>query len=304
MKKYVAITLFVGILWCIAPSSVAVAASPIDITIAPTSSTISITPGKSESHTFQILNSGTQTLTFSVSAQSYYPETLTYTPIFGKEAGNTQLHNWTLFPTTTQTINPGEVVTIPYIIHTPSSIPEGAQYMVIFAETTAYKDQGISTKKRVGMLVYAHPTSGKTVETGAAVFPTLPRLTQNSIIQPSIPVENTGNIDFQATATMTIANAITGKHIATVPLTQRIFPHTKRLFTLSWRTTNPLGFYRVTQTVTLPHANSTTSQVVLFISPVALLVSFGLLGVLLLSIVMIIRGRRHARRHHAPPPKN
>ncbi len=253
------IALVLGLIFFVAaPETVSALNSGTSITVSPVVDRPAITAGQTTDGEFTILNDGKTDYTFDVYAKPYTVSGLTYNQDFAKETNYTQIARWIAFPQTSYKLKRGESVKVKYQIKTPASIPDGSQYAVIFAQTRAPENQsGIASSQRVGILIYAQPTSGKTITKGNIVQQNLARViwqlntagdvTAQSVksklstwyqaapVAMSAQIKNSGNTDFDAKSYLEIKNLLDGKKAATTAtVTATILPDTTRQIDNVW----------------------------------------------------------------------
>ncbi len=301
MKRFLLLPLVllmtVGIL-----SPAAHAKDETQITMSPISEELSLEPNNRYEKTLVIYNSGTRSLTFSLYARPYTVANERYVPLFDGDAPQQQLRRWISFPEVVYHLDPGKQVSAPYVITTPASLPDGGQYATIFAETTGEKnDDNLITKKRVGMIIYAH-AKGKTTYKGSSTSSTPQRITPTASYTMQARITNTGNVDFKATSTLTVNDYFSKKQLYSYSLTKPVLPATTRLVELPWQDDNSLfHMYRVTQTVAYLKQTDTTQSVMIVMSPLLIfVVLLALLTLILIATWCIIILRNHYRhKKHA-----
>ena len=164
-----------------------------------------------------INNDGTGELDVEVFAAPYSyiysAESDTYQLGFSNENNFTQISRWITFKNTEgayektirASIDPGTSKTIEFRITTPSNIPAGGQYAVIFARTLngSVNSNGIKTEASPGMVVYGRSTEGEALTTPEISNMTIRQsVTENETTRNNInayaKVKNAGNVDFSA----------------------------------------------------------------------------------------------------------
>lgn len=262
------------------------------ITVSPVSQRLELKTGEKYEGSFKVINAGVKAYSFKVYASPYQISGNDYTkqlfdensPGFNKESKRTQINRWVSFPTEKYTIQPGQTISVPYEVNVPSSIPDGGQYGVIFAQTEPEKAEGnaVIAQKRVGMLLYGR-TDGNTINQGSVdiVNPSFLELT--GTVKASVNAKNTGNTDFDATAKTTITDLF-GNQKFTKESTNVVLPETTREISNTWENAPQFGWFKVvTEGKLLDKSESKTSWV-LVMSPFAALIAFGILALIIAGV--------------------
>lgn len=277
---------------------------PVRITMAPISTSIELQPNTRTVNSFDIYNSGEAPFRFSVYAQPYTVRNLRYDPVFDVEQPNTQIRRWISFPRTTYELAPKHTVTVPYVITTPATLPDGGQYAAIFAQTDGSTTDNLTTEKRVGMILYAH-AKGKTRYAGTSQLDAPPRLRTEAAYTMQTQLRNTGNVDFVVTTTLEIRRQTDNSLVYSHSLQKPIIPDTTRSIELPWQgTTGLFDRYTVTQRVDYLGKHDTRTDTMIVVSPIfipiGIAVTVGYFGILAWIVWLLIR---RIRRHKHGEPK-
>lgn len=289
-------------------------ASTTSISLTPVSKVMQLNAGEVYDNSFTINNDGGRELSVEVFAAPYsyvYSEdTDSYQLGFNNENNYTQIVRWIAFKTkdgnyaktANYTIAPNESLEVSFRVTTPSNLPDGGQYAVIFARTTngVASANGIKTEASPGMVVYGRSANGETV-TKAKISRleikqsvTEDGVTRNTI-SASARVKNDGNVDFNATGKLTVDGIIGGGHYeTTIGGRTSVIPEAELVVSDEWKETPGFGIFKVTWTVTATDQTETIEQIVVInIVPVIII------AIILLTIIVvwcIIRGKKRKER--------
>lgn len=301
------------------------------ISISPVSKVLQLSADSTYDDVLSITNDGNEKIKFEVYAAPYSyiysEENDTYTLGFSKENNYTQITRWisvkdkngnyTSKPTFTA--EPGETVDVSYRVTTPSSIPDGGQYAVLFAHTLSDPSNasGIKTEASPGMVIYGR-SDGETIIaseiSSMQISQTITRdaeveengqtitkeMTLNNI-NASAKVKNTGNLDFNARGVLKVEGILGGAYYETPENEARISVIPEAELTLSdeWEETPGFGLYKVTWTVTAGDKTETSEMVLCLIPPSIIIISIILLTFIIVWIIIAIRKRKERRSRFA-----
>ncbi|KKI22726.1 hypothetical protein XM48_00410 [Leucobacter sp. Ag1] len=276
-------------------SALAVDASdePSAITISPTREKLALDPGQSYNGTFEVFNSGSKPIEFSVYVSPYQISDIDYqNPDFETDAPRTQLSRWVTLGSESVTLEANELTKVPYLIQVPEDVPAGGQYAALFVETRVpdESDSSVVVKSRAGMLLYV-TVNGDTREAG--------RITEERVDwwQPAAPltssttVKNTGNTDFFVSSRIQVSTLF-GNEVFESSKQSPVLPDTSRRIALEWAESSP-GIYQVTTTTTILGEDQVSSKWV-FVLPLGILL--GILSGLVLAVGVfwiVRRSRKH-----------
>ncbi|MBR2993976.1 hypothetical protein IKF43_01110 [Candidatus Saccharibacteria bacterium] len=301
------------------------------ISISPVSKVLQLSANSTYDDVLSVTNDGSEKIRFEVYAAPYSyvysEENDTYTLGFSKESDYTQIARWISIKDRNEnyttkpifTAEPGETVEVSYRVTTPSSIPDGGQYAVLFAHTLSDPSDtsGIKTEASPGMVIYGR-SDGETIiaseisnmqinqtitrdteveENGQTVTK---EMTLNNI-NASAKVKNTGNLDFNAHGVLRVEGILGGTYYETPENESRISVIPEAELTLSdeWEETPGFGLYRVTWTVTAGDKTETNEMVLCLIPPSVIIISIILLTIIIVWIIMAVRRRRERRSRFA-----
>ena len=288
------------------------------ISLTPVSKILQISANSVYDNNFEVENGGDAAIRVEVYAAPYSyiysEEEDSYHLGFSNENNYTQISRWISFKDSNGSyvkkavfsIEPKSKIEVSYRISTPSSIPNGGQYAVIFAHTLSSSNNvsGIRTEASPGMIIYGRSIDGESqisaevrdLEIKQSV--TEGTTTRNNIYA-SAKVKNTGNVDFSAVGKLKVEAIPFGASYET-PATGAngklsVIPETELVLSDEWTETPSFGLYKVTWTVTAGEVTESIERVVFLFPPVAIIITIILLTILIVWIIIVVR-KRKARR--------
>ena len=304
----------------------------ISISISPVSKILQLSPNTVYEDSFTVTNGGSSVMNFEVYAAPYsyiYSEANdSYTLGFNNETNYTQITRWITFKDLTGSwvANPkfiaeaGESVEVSYRISTPSSIPAGGQYAVLFAPalSSGSTGSGIRTEASPGLVVYGR-SNGDTITSAEIseleISQWITKKVQekdsegNSVqneksfnhISASAKVKNNGNVDFNASGTLKVDGILNPAHYETPSNRGRvsIIPEAELAVSDEWEETPIFGIFKVTWTVTAGDETEVIESIVAInIAPV-IIVTLICLTILIVWITIRIKKRKERRSRFA-----
>lgn len=287
-----------------------------NISLSPVSKVLQLSADSNYDDSFDVTNNGKSDIKIEVYAAPYsyvYSETEDiYQLGFNNENNFTQISRWIRFKGKDGnyaekpqfTIAPGTTLTVNYRIATPSNIPAGGQYAVMFAHTLSDEIQGngIRTEASPGIIVYGRSTEGETITTSEISNMSISNsITENDItsnlINASAKVKNTGNVDFSAIGVLKIKGLFGddcyessgGRGMVSV------IPESELTVSDKWDETPAFGIFRVSWTVTAAGQTETIEQIV-FVNPMPfIIITIILLTIIAIWITIMVRRRKERR---------
>ena len=288
------------------------------ISLEPSSRTMQISSDSVYESSFKFKNDGENELTIEAYAAPYayvYSEDDDlYKLGFNHENNFTQIARWiTIMDDSGNYVErprltvPGHgTIDINYRVTTPSNIPAGGQYAVIFAQTVSNTTtaSGIRTEASAGMIIYGHSSEGE-VTIGAEISGLEIKQggkdsegNNRSGYYASAKVKNTGNVDFNAVGKLKVEPIIGSATYETSNgngIVVSVIPESERIVEDEWKDTPGFGVYKLTWTVTAGEETETIDRVVFIFSPIILLITIILLTILVVWIIIGIRRRKELR---------
>ena len=287
-----------------------------NISLTPVSKVLEIASDSSYEDVFTITNNGSEEMKIEVYAAPYsyvYSEDEdAYKLGFSSENSFTQISRWITFENEfgaydkkpQYTIQPGKSLDIKYKISTPSNIPAGGQYAVLFAHTltSVVSSNGIRTEASPGLVLYARSSEGQSISTAEISSLEIAQTVEENqkvrtAFHASAKVKNTGNIDFSAVGTMKVEPIIFGPSYETPSDRGRvsIIPETELVVSDTWDETPDFGLYKVTWTVSAGDKTETIERIIFLFSPIALIITILLLTIVVVWIIIMLRKRKERR---------
>ena len=291
-----------------------------EISISPISEIVQLSSDTPYESTFTVTNDGDDSINFEVFVAPYsyiYSDAdQSYTLGFTNENNYTQITRWTRIKDSNGnyvknphfTIGGHDKREISYRITAPENMPAGGQYAVIFVHSTAgqWGGEGIKTETSPGLIIYGR-AGGETVISGEisdlSLKQAITRESENGNsttyghINASAKVKNTGNIDFNATATLKVESIFGGGYYQTPENKARtsIIPESELVLSDEWEDTPMFGLYKATWTVTAAGETQTINQII-FINPLPfIIISIILLTIIIVWITIMLRKRKERR---------
>lgn len=291
------------------------------ISITPLSKILTLKSGNTYEDSFTVTNNGGSDMKIETYAAPYsyvYSEADdTYNLGFNNENNYTQISRWITFENTsgvyeekpTFTIAPNSSLEIFYKITTPSSIPAGGQYAVIFAHTlsASISASGIRTEACPGIIVYGRSEEGET-----KIESTISGLVINktstaedgsvqNLFNGSAKVKNSGNTDFVASGSLKVTGLFGDIKYETSDIDGKvsIIPDVELLVSDAWKETPNFGFFRVTWTVKAGGKTESIEKIIFLMSPIAIIISIIILTIIIVGTIILVKKRKVSRSRNA-----
>ncbi len=293
------------------------------LTLTPVSRTLILKSETTYDGTLKVTNDGSDDIRVEVHASPYSyvysSETDLYQLGFNQENNYTQISRWITIKDTNGNYveNPyfqipkGETLEIEYKITTPSNIPAGGQYAVLFVQTVSGSTGGgIQAEASAGMLIYGHSSEGETnvsaeiremkISQGADTETATENnagTSNGNVFKASAKVKNTGNVDFFAYGKLKVEPIIGFSSYETPESTSTpsVIPESERVVEDEWTEAPSFGIYKVTWTVTAGESKETIEQVFFLIPPAAIIIAIIVLTIIIVLIIMGVRKRKERR---------
>ena len=285
------------------------------ISISPVSKILQLEPDTVYEDSFKISNNGKSPMSFEVYASpysyTYSEEEDEYRLGFNRESSYTQITRWITFRDVNGeyvenprfTAEPGGTVEIHYKISTPSSIPAGGQYAVLFAHTISESPvtSGIKTEASPGLIVYGR-ASGETIITGEVSNLVINKSLKSgeavkNVINASAKAKNTGNVDFMASGQLKVTG-IFGRVYYETPANRgrvSVIPEAELSVSDEWEDTPYFGLFNVTWTVIAAGEEESITRLVLILPAPVIVVMILLLTIIIVWIIIMVRKRKERR---------
>ncbi len=287
-----------------------------NISLSPVSKVLQLESESVYEDSFKVTNNGKSEIKVEVYAAPYsyvYSENDgIYQLGFNNENNFTQISRWIRFKSTNgefeekpQFIIPaGETLAVQYRISTPSNIPPGGQYAVMFAHTLsdAVAGNGIRTEASPGIIVYGRSSEGEVITTGEISGMTISNSivedeTTKNLINASAKIKNTGNVDFSASGVLKIQGLFGGDCYETSGGRGLIsvIPESELVVSDKWDDTPSFGIFRATWTVNAAGETEVIEQIVFVNIMPLIIITIIVLTILIIWITIMVRRRKERR---------
>ena len=292
------------------------------ISISPVSKILQIEESSVYEDTFKVTNNGSSAMEFEVYASPYsytFSETDNeYQLGFSRENSYTQITRWITFRDSSGnyvenphfTAMPGESVEVAYKISTPSSIPAGGQYAVLFAHTLSGSatSSGIKTEASPGLVVYGR-SAGETITKAeiSDVYLSQSMKVKNeetgeeedkTIVNASAKIKNDGNVDFMAQGKLRIEGLFGNVYYET-PATQArvsVIPESELVVSDQWTETPYFGIFKASWVVSAGGETTEPMTMMVVLLPAPIIIAFILLlTIIIVWIIIMVRKRKERR---------
>lgn len=297
------------------------------ISISPVSKILQLEPNTIYEDSFKVTNNGGGTMDFEVYASPYsysYSEADDeYRLGFSNENSYTQITRWITFADANGNYvekaqfqaQSGESVEIHYKISTPSSIPGGGQYAVLFAHTLSNSTaaSGIKTEASPGLVVYGRST-GNTITSSEIRDLTVSQSLSaddedGTVVKATAKVKNTGNVDFMAQGRMVI-QGLFSRTYCEADTRVSVIPETELSVSAVWTKQDSkenencagapyFGIFKATWTVMAAGESQTITQAILIFPIPIIVLTILLLTTIIIWIIMFIRKRKERQSRFA-----
>ncbi|MBR3230698.1 hypothetical protein IKF73_01560 [Candidatus Saccharibacteria bacterium] len=298
--------------------------SGTSISLSPTSKIFQLASGSVYDSTFTVSNDGSSDIKIEVYAAPYSyvysDEENLYQLGFNNETNFTQIVRWISFKDVNGnytekaffTIKPASALEISYRVTTPSSIPSGGQYAVIFAHTLsdAVSTNAIRTEASPGMVVYGRSLEGETSVAAEISDLEIRRsiteparagkeaTTRNSI-NALARIKNTGNVDFSAVGILKVQPIIGSGEYETPSDSGvgrlSVIPEAELILSDEWAETPTFGIYKATWTIVAAGRTEVVERIIFLIPTWVIILSIIFLTFVAIWIIIVVRKRKERR---------
>ena len=290
------------------------------IGITPVNKVLQISSDSTYEDKFVVNNEGNEEVKIEVYAAPYsyvYSETDDeYRLGFSAENNFTQIARWITFRNKNgeyeknphYTIEPNASIEVNYKIVTPSNIPAGGQYAVLFAHTltATTSANGIRTEASPGLVVYGRSTEGETVIASEISNMSINQSATDengthNAFSGYAKVKNTGNVDFNASGVLKVEGILGATYYETPANAGRVsvIPESELVVSDEWKETPGFGLFKVTWTVKAGDETETIERTVFLISPIVIVIIIILLTIIIVWIIIMVKRRKERRSRYA-----
>jgi hypothetical protein len=286
------------------------------ISLSPTSASVQLASSSEYINTFEITNDGDNNMDVEVYAAPYsytYSEAEdSYQLGFSNENSFTQVTRWITFKDAggswvekpNFTIKPKDTLTVEYKISTPSNIPAGGQYAVLFAHTLSgtISASGIKTEASPGIVLYGRSLEGEIITkaeiTESKIEDSIDAETgKKNVFHATAKIKNSGNVDFNATGVLTVSPIFGGPSYTTDNNGVRIsvIPETELSVSDEWEDAPDFGVYKISWKITAGGETQVVEKLI-FVNPLPfIIITIIVLTILIIWIIITVRKRKENR---------
>lgn len=259
--------------------------------ISPLHTFISINPGESYAGSVQIKNSGSQTLSVTLSAEAFTIKNEQYDYTFLPDSPT---NNWVRFLTPSLELKPDQSYDAKFLISIPIDAEPGGAYFSFFAASLPANHATIDSTDRVGSLFYID-IAGDTTKKGELLKFSSPWLHSGSTTPWSATIRNAGNVHFDSEYSVNL-ETLWGQPIHTTNGSHLILPQSVRLINDTVDTPRWIGVYKMTYSFGMGDEMKATGVKYLVFTPLSQLIPLALLtGLLILTAIKITK--KYRKKH-------
>lgn len=291
----------------ITPAS-ALESGDVVMSVTPSNQELELTPGQTFHGEVTVSNTGRLAFDFTAKLSPYYVKDDSYDPDFEATGDRTLLSNWTTLDETKYHVEPGEKAAVEFTIKVPEDVPSGGQYAAIMLHNNGASTDGsssgsaINVSGQIAAILYGHVNGGELRQEATMTEHSFPRLVLGGPFAVSQTIENTGNVDFRVSQTLTITNFFSNREVVSKDSISSdgevigtnvysVLPGTTRTGITTWRDAPKLGLFNVTWTISFLDQDYTFRHLV-FICPIWLaVIVIVLLLALIIWLIFAIRKR-------------
>lgn len=293
--KITSILLVAGLLF-LATAAQAQQTNQLTISVSPTVFELSANPGESLDNSFRIVNGTDQAVTLTTTPKNFTAE--------GEEGGIELTEEETAFSLASWISVSPEQATVPargsqtfeFMIDVPANAEPGGHFgsVIVQTEAAAVDSTGASVSQETGPLILVSVAGDITEAASIVDFKTTKNFWENGPIIFETRLENSGNVHFKPSGTISIKNMF-GNEVTTVDLNeQNVLPGTIRKLQNEWSPGFAVGRYTADLSVVYGDDGSIdTATTTFIIFPYKIIVP-ALLGVIALLVIGIRSRRRIA----------
>ena len=263
-----------------------------------------VKPGNTIQLEARVRNTSSQTVTIESLAEDFIigEDGITPVPVQELTSSRWSLSQWIQISQPSNTVEPGESVTVPFVVQVPQDAVPGGRYAMVMhqiagATGSLAGQTGGQTgiNQRVGTLVYLR-VDGPVTEDANIRNLTLPTLVEFGPVPISFEIENLSDMHIRPAPVISVTNWL-GREVGSFTAeSQNVFPFSQRKFETSWE--HVWGFGRYTVNVSASYGESgkvamATSS--FWIIPYTLIGGGLLLLLALIGIAIAVRRHLHHR---------
>ncbi len=256
--------------------------------ISPLHTFIDITPGASYAGSVQLKNTGTETLSVSLSAEAFDVSNEEYDYIFLPDS---PVNKWVRFLTPELSLKPNQTYDAKFLISVPIEAEPGGAYISIFAASLPTEESSIQSTDRVGSLFYIN-LAGDTTQKGELIKFSAPWINSSDATSWSATLRNAGSTHFISKYEISLLS-LWSQRISSDSGEHLILPQSVRLVSGSIQNPDWIGIYKIVYSFELGDNTSASGTQLFFYAPLAQLIPLvALLTGLSVLIVRIYRRKK------------
>ncbi len=263
------------------------------ISVSPSILPLTLTPGKTVTHTLTLSNSSQTPLPVAITVDSF--ESTDEDGGYVTGSFQSPLVEWITTSPDNLIIDPHTSRNITVTIHVPSSVAVGGYYAMIFITPVVPVSSGVSRViPKIGIPVFASLGVDETLHSAVIETYTLsPTILSRGPLNMTIRVKNIGLSHFTAKPYINMINYITKNHIRESLPEKVILPGSIRKWEQAVFTDIPCGLYKAELAVSTGGGNWAREEKTILVFPYQV---FTLSIVVLLLLSMILLKRRNLRK--------
>ncbi|NTW61552.1 hypothetical protein HGB24_02610 [Candidatus Saccharibacteria bacterium] len=248
------------------------------ISITPLRNEIAIQPGSTYQDKIKVTNGSGSNIRITMSVEEFGVLNEQYDYIFEEDA---DLANWVNFSDSNIELKPGQFKEIDYRIGVPISAEPGGRYVSLFASSDIIENGAITTRQRVGSLLYI-TVQGDVTRDGRLLSLSSPWLVLDNS-DWSVNIQNTGTTHFRSEYSVSVRD-IFDNQINYSSNDKLILPSTIRLVAGKFSLPIWPGIYKIVYAVSLGDKPSYKNTIYFIYLPFW---SWGLSGLIVVYRVLI-----------------
>lgn len=210
------------------------------LSIQPLRQELELKPGQSFSSSLVVTNTGKDSITVNVDAESFSVIDEAYDYSFAKAEG---LNQWVHIDNPVSTILAGHSYSFNYEVGAPLGAEAGSRYFAVFANVDKPANSPITTLERAGTLLYI-TVPGNVTRHGQLLDLNMPFLTTDQRVGWQARLKSTGSVHFHSRITVS-TYSLFGNRTSQVVVDHLILPNTIRLISGQLSIGRVPGLYRI-----------------------------------------------------------
>jgi len=221
-----------------------------NITASPAEQRYTLDAGGTMNGSLNIINFGTVAYDFTLGSKDFTVKDEDYQRVIRDPTSDVDAGSWFQFPRLSYHLEPGQTVTVPYVIKAPRDASPGGHYAVVLASTKPGKsaDGTIVTVKQVGVLFFL-TVNGTYQEAGDLLDFDVDWWQTGAPLTAAVRMANTGNSHYDAVTQLKVTDLF-GNVKYSYETSDIVLPKTVRRIMMKWDQAPPFGLFKVSGNVT------------------------------------------------------